>query len=283
MGIAVTRGRGLVEGDTGEAPRVIVVSGEAARRLWPGLRSPVGRRLTLDPYGASRPKPPDAAARPPAGPQIIEFTVVGVVADVRASGAHTRPRPEVYASYWQVPWPDLHLVVHAPGPGGVTGEELRGAVAALDPTVPVGDVTTVESIAGESVAQARYEMSLMTVFGLLAAALALIGCYGVMSYSVSQRTREIGVRIALGASRRSVAREVFGRGARAVGAGLLGGLVLSVTVTRVLEGSLYGVSPTDPLTFAGASAVLALATLLAAWIPARRAASVEPARTLREE
>jgi predicted permease len=283
MGIAVTRGRGLSDGDARGAPLAVVVSEEAARRLWPELESPVGRRIAVDPYGANRPRPPDAASRPPAGPQILELGVVGVARDVRASGADTRPQPELYVSYWQVPWPVVQIIVHAPGPSGLTAERLRGVVAGLDPTVPVGDITTIESIAGASVAQPRYEMTLMAVFGLLAAALALIGCYGVMAYSVSQRTREIGVRMVLGASRRSVAAEVLGKGARTVGWGLLAGLILSAVATRVLERSLYGVSATDPLTFVLAAAFLACATLLAAWVPVRRAAAVEPARTLRED
>jgi predicted permease len=283
MGIPMVRGRWLAESDAAGAPLAVVVSAEAARRLWPELESPVGRRLVIDPYGANRPKPADAAARPPAGPQILELAVVGVARDVRASGADTRPRPELYVSYWQVPWQVLEVIVHAPPSAGLTAEKLRGAVAALDATVPGGDITTLESIAGASVAQPRYEMTLMALFGVLAAALALIGCYGVMAYAVSQRTREIGVRMALGASRESVTAEVLGESARAVGWGLLAGLILSAASTRVLERSLYGVSATDPLTFVLAACALAGATLLAAWLPARRAAAVEPARTLRED
>jgi putative ABC transport system permease protein len=283
MGIRVTQGRGLAGGDVAGAPHVIVLSVSAARFLWPEGQDPIGRRVTLDPYGADRPRPPDAAARPPAGPQILEFTVVGLVADIRASGEHTRPRPETYVSYWQVPWSQVHVVVHAPPAAGVTAADLRAAVAALDPTVPVGDVTTVEAIAGTSVAQTRYEMTLMGVFGALAAILAVIGCYGVMAYSVSQRTREIGVRMALGATRRSVTKDVLARGSAVLGVGLAIGLILAAVLTRVLEGSLYGVSATDPATFAAAVAILAAATLSATWLPARRAAAIEPALTLRED
>jgi putative ABC transport system permease protein len=154
---------------------------------------------------------------------------------------------------------------------------------ALDASVPVGDVQALATIAGASVARPRYEMTLMALFGALAALLAVIGCYGVMAYSVAQRTREIGVRIALGASRGSIAREVLGRGGRLVVAGLASGVVVAALVTRVLERSLYGVTPNDPLTFLLASFVLGLATMLASWVPARRAAAIEPSRTLREE
>jgi putative ABC transport system permease protein len=283
MGIRVTRGRGLVDGDVAGAPQVIVLSESAAGVLWPDGQDPIGRRVTLDPYGADRPKPPDAAARPPAGPQILEFTVVGLVADIRASGAHTRPRPETYVSYWQVPWSEVHVVVHAPPAAGVTAADLRAAVAALDPTVPVGDVTTVAAIAGTSVAQSRYEMTLMGVFGALAGVLAVIGCYGVMAYTVSQRTREIGVRMALGATGRSVAKDVLARGSAVLGVGLAIGLILAAVLTRVLQGSLYGVTATDPAAFAAAVAALAAATLSATWLPARRAAAIEPALTLRED
>lgn len=283
MGIPLRRGRGLDEGDVRGAPHVIVVSESAARTLWPGGEDPIGRRMTLDLYGAGRPRPEDAETRPPVGPQVIEFTVVGVVADVRASGAHTRPRPETYISFWQVPWPDVHLMVHASPGIPLTAAGIRDAVASVDPGIPVGNLRTMESIAGAAVSQPRYETTLMGTFSALASLLALVGCYGVMTYSVTQRTREIGVRLALGATQQGVAAAALGRGAAILGVGLAAGLVLALALTRVLAGSLYGVSATDPAAFTAAVAALACATLLATWIPARRAAQVQPAVTLREE
>jgi putative ABC transport system permease protein len=283
MGIRLLAGRSLAARDVAGAPNAIVVSESAARQLWPEAADPVGRTLTLDPYGADRPKPPDADRSPPAGPQILDFTVVGVAGDVRSSGAHTRSRPGAYVSFWQVPWPELHVVVHAPASARFTAEDVRAAVAALDPTVPVGAVTTVEALAGDAVARPRYEMTLMSVFALLAAALAVIGCYGVSAYSVSRRTREIGVRMALGATRRRVELQVLGRSAGTLTAGLLAGVLLANAFGRVLGGSLYGVSPNDPASLALATATLGAATLLAAWLPARRAGAVEPALVVKEE
>jgi putative ABC transport system permease protein len=288
MGMRVVRGRGLAETDAGGAPHVVVVNESAARVVWPEVESPVGRRLTLDPYGAGLPRPEEGLSPPPAGPQIIEFTVVGVVADVRSSGIHTRARSEVYVSYWQVPWPDLALVVHAPGGGSVGGEvnggeAMRSAARALAPQAPVDDVVAIEAVAGQAVAQPRYETTLMTIFGALAVLLAVIGCYGVMAHAVQQRTREIGIRMALGATRRTVANAVLGRGAGIVAVGVGVGTLLALAVTRVLESSLYGVSATDPATFALSAALLALVTLAATWLPARRAARVDPNLTLREE
>jgi hypothetical protein len=278
----VLGGRDLQDTDVAGAPGVVVLNQSAARRLWPDLENPLGRRLTLDLYGAALPRPATAEGAAPPAPPTVELVVVGIVADVRSSGVHTRPRPTAFVSYWQIPWPALHVVVHAPG-GGVTADRMKRAVAAIDPSVPVGDVTTLEAVVGRAVAQPRYEATLLTIFGALAGILAVVGCYGVMAHSVAQRTREIGVRMALGATRHAVAGAVLARGARMVGVGLGAGLLLAVGLTRVLERSLYGVSPTDPATFVGATAVLALVSLLATWLPARRAAAVEPVRTLKEE
>lgn len=259
-------GRPLRDDDGPDAPFALVVNESAARRLWPDGASPVGRRVTLDLYGPT-----------------ADFTVVGVVADAWSVGGTTRPRAEAFASWWQVPRSRIHLVVHAPPGSGVDGATLRRTVTALDPSIPVEDVTTLEAIAGASVARQRFQALLMSAFGLLALILAVIGCYGVLAHAVGQRTREIGVRKALGARPGVITFRVVRRGAVPVAAGLAAGAVVALGATRVLESALYGVSPADPTSFAVSALVLGGVSLTAAWLPARRAARVSPVTSLAAE
>lgn len=266
MGMELLAGRGLAASDDAEAPFALVVNERTARRLWPDDPRPLGRRLTLDLYTGTP-----------------EFTVVGVLADTRSLGNTTRARREVFAAYEQVAWPRVTLVAHLPEGGQLDDGTIRRLVAGIDPTVPVDRVTTLEAVAAGSVSRWRYEAALMSGLGGLSLLLAVIGCYGVLAHTVAQRKREIGIRMALGAGAVSVVVAVLRRGALQVGAGLAAGALIALAVTRVLESSLVGVSPRDPASFLAAAALLGMTSMGAAWLPARRAARVEPATTLAGE
>jgi putative ABC transport system permease protein len=211
-----------------------------------------------------------------------EFTVVGVAADMRMTGSSVAPSREGFASFWQEPSNRFHLIVQAAPDARVTARSLSEAIASIDPEVPVGDITTLEAIASSAVQEPRFHMTLMAAFGLLAVVLSVIGCYGVLAFSVAQRTREIGVRAALGAQRKTILLDMIGHGASLIGAGLVTGTAMALAATRVLQTVLYGVSPTDPLTLAFAAVILASASFAAVAGPARRAASVSPLDALRE-
>lgn len=265
LGIRMVRGRGVADSDLPGAARVAVINESAATMWWPDA-DPIGRRIRLDDRQETR-----------------EFTVIGIAANTRSSGINTNSRPTAFVSFWQVPEDGFELVVHQPSGAILTGDAIRQIVASIDPGLPVGSIRMMDQIAARAVAEPRYTMILMTVFGALAVVLALVGCYGVLSYTVAQRTREIGVRVALGATRATIVRSVVLRGALLVGAGLATGTAAALALTRTLESSLYGVTPTDTASFAGAAAGLALVSLAAAYLPARRAADTPPVEALRAE
>ncbi len=261
--LAPVRGRALAAPDLAGAPLAIVLNESAVRRLWPDGDEALGRVVSID-----------------VRERMLDFTIVGVVPDTRIHGGTSTASAEMWVSYWQVPMARVRLIVHAPAGSGVNAESARQAVAAADPTIPFSDVTTFEAIAAGSVAAARFAMTLMSTLGGLALALALIGSYAVLAFAVAQRTREIGIRIALGATRAAVIRRVLVIGMTPVAAGIAIGIGLALALTRLLESSLYGVSPTDPATFAGAAGALALAALAATLIPARRAVRLDPSYSL---
>jgi putative ABC transport system permease protein len=265
LGISVVRGRGLTPSDLPGSAGVVVLNESAANRFWPDA-DPIGRHIVLD-----------------FGERSVELGVVGVAADTRSSGIHTRARTTAFVSFWQVPWGRFELVVHQPAEARLSADAVRRIVASIDAGIPVPTITTLEQMTAQAVAEPRYHMVLMLVFGALAVVLAVVGCYGVLSYSVAQRTREIGIRVALGASRATIVRRLVARGALLVAIGLIAGTAMALALTRVLESRLYGVTPFDPATFAGAAAGLALVSLAAAYLPARRAAAVEPTEALRAE
>jgi putative ABC transport system permease protein len=263
MGMRVLRGRGLSAADVPGSMPVAIVNETMAARFWPDT-DPMGRRIAIR-----------------LRDRVVELAVVGVAANARSSGNNTSTRATAFVSFWQLPFSGFELVLHQPRAATLNAEEIRRMVAAIDAGLPVGSITMLDRIAGRAVATPRYHMLLMMSFGALAVVLALVGCYGVLSFSVAQRTREIGVRIALGASHSDIVRSVVLRAALLVTVGLVAGATLALATTRVLESSLYGVEPTDPATFALAAAGLALVALIAAYLPARRAAAVQPTEALR--
>jgi putative ABC transport system permease protein len=274
LNIQLVRGRLPAESDAEQAPPVVLVNEATARALFPST-DPIGKRVRLSQTtGAEQPW----------------RTIVGVVGDVRQRGLDTAPRTEIYIPYRQF----LHfsaggqvramsLVIKA----DVAPESLVGAVRAelraIDPEVPAAQVRTMDDVIAASVTDRRLNTLLIGTFGGLALALAAIGLYGVMAYSVTQRTREMGVRIAVGASRASVLALVVGQAVRLVAAGIVLGTAVALAAAETLASLLFDVEPRDPAILALAPVVLLAAGVLASYLPARRATRVDPVTALRAE
>lgn len=270
----VLRGRALQPTDAAGARKVAVISQATARLLWPDGQDPLGHRLALDLRNLGQ----------GSADSVPDLTVVGIIPDAHTLGMRsTKPRAEVYVSYWQVPTTLIGLVVHRTPGTRVDAGVLRRAAAAVDDQVALGDITTLQQLGMEWAGPTRFQIALLGTFAALALLLAAVGCFGMLSYSVVQQSRELGIRMALGAPRTEVARLVLQRGMRVVVLGITAGLLLSWAVTRVLENSLFGVQPTDPATYAGVALLLVGVTLLAAYLPARRAARVDPMVAIRVE
>lgn len=271
MGMAVLKGRSFGAGDDGAAPRVVVVDEAFAQQEWPG-QDPLGKRVR--PVGMDR-----------GGDSEPWFTVIGVVRSVRASSLIGGLKPTYYFDYRQRPPYRSSAVAYAVRSGGAGAAlypALRRAVQAVDPEVPVLPRTMPELVAG-TVADKRFTMLMLATFGGLALLLALVGVYGVVSYAVARRTREIGVRRALGATPLQLRGMVVGSTLRVVLPGLGAGLLLALAGGRALGGLLYGVRSYDPATLAGSLAALGLAAVLASLVPAWRAARVDPLSAMRAE
>ncbi|HJU55738.1 MAG TPA: FtsX-like permease family protein, partial [Pyrinomonadaceae bacterium] len=267
MKIPLLRGRSFTEQDTAEAPGVIVIDETLARRFFPG-EDPLGKRIN------------ESGSQNGLG----FLTVVGVVGGVKHTSLDGEPKPMMYVSYLQSHWSDMTLAVRA---SGGRAEDLAAAVRkevwALDKDQPVASVQTMESLFAKAVAPQRFQMMLVGLFAAVALLLSVVGIYGVMAYAVTQRTHEIGIRMALGAQRRDVFKLLMGQGMAQALIGILLGLAGAFALTRLMSSLLFGVSATDPLTFAGVSLILASVALLACYIPARRAMKVDPMVALRYE
>jgi len=268
MGIPIRAGREVEERDTAGAPDVAVINEAAARAFWPE-ESPLGRQIVL-PIN-------DAPA------QIL--TVVGVVGDVRLASLGIPPRPEIVVSPMQshLRGSSTTIVAQTEGDPKALAAPLRAAVHGANALVPISRMATVDDVVSNSIVEPRLYATLLGAFALLALVLACVGLYGLIAYSVSQRRHEFGVRVALGAAQGTIVRLVVGEGLylAAVGVGI--GLVVAVAATRLLVGLVVGVEPQDPITFAAVTLVLVAATLLATYIPARRAARVDAMVALRAD
>ena len=268
MRIPLRKGRGIAAADVATSPAVVVVNETTARRYWAG-EDPVGRRVGWRVGGPPNP--------------IVWREVVGVVADVRHHGLAEPPEPELYVPYAQSPSPLICLAVRMSGRQSLPAQAIEQAVWSFDRDQPVLAVMSLEQLAAEAVTLRRVSTLLLGFFAAVAVFLAGLGLYGVMAHAVTRRTHEIGIRMAIGARASDVLAMIVGRGVGLAALGAAFGLVASLGLTRLLSSLLYGVSPTDPVSFAAVAVFLLAVAALATYIPARRAARVDPAEALRYE
>jgi putative ABC transport system permease protein len=266
LGTPLLRGRDFLESDTATSPPVAIVNRTMADRYWPGT-NPIGKQVGVPIHA-------------------FNMTVIGVVADVKHLSMRETPGPEIYVPFTQKPWPSMstmHVAVRTSGDPAKATAALRAAIAAVDPDVPLANVATLSTIVGDAVAQPRFSMYLLGAFGGIAALLACIGLYGAVSYAVAARVQEIGIRLALGATPAEVLKMVLRQGLRVTTAGIAIGLVAAVASGRAVAAFLYGVEPTDPLTYVAVAAALLAAGCLACYLPARRATRIDPMSAMRAD
>ncbi|HZS45405.1 MAG TPA: ABC transporter permease [Blastocatellia bacterium] len=262
MSIPLLKGRVFTERDTIQTTPTAVISDLMARKYWSN-EDPVGQKISFG------------------GKQFYE--IIGVVGNTRDESLDTPPYAQVYVSYLQSPQRSLSLVVRSTADPVLLVPAIRGILSSLDKDQPLFNIKTMDQILVSSIAQQRLNMLLLSIFAGVALVLAGVGIYGVMSYSVKQRTHEIGVRMALGARIQTVLKLVVGQGMKLAGLGILIGLLVAFGLTRLMAGLLYGVSASDPTTFLVIPVVLAVVALLACFIPARRAGKIDPITALRCE
>ncbi len=263
LGIALRRGRLFTRLDGPTAPPVALISETMARRFWPG-EDPIGKRIRAG-TSASR----------------TMREIVGVVADVRHAGPEIAPRPEIYVPHAQNGFGSVTFVVDVPVGAGGQHQALQGAVEDVHHGIFIDEVERLDGRLAETLAPRRLTLWLMGTFAVLAAALAAIGIYGLMSFAVAQRTAELGIRMALGADRGMVTVMVLREGLALAGAGVVTGVAGALALTRLMQRLLYGVDPTDPATFTVLAAASLGTAALACWVPARRAARVSPVDAMR--
>jgi putative ABC transport system permease protein len=265
MGIPLLKGRRFSESDLAGSLNVAVVNEALARTVFPG-QDPIGKQLTKF------------------GPDNLTLLIIGVVGNVRHVGLDTDPRSEVYQLLGQAQWPSMFVAIRSAtsDPTSVTSAA-QNVVWSVNKDVPLASVRTMQEVIANSVQRRRFSMLLLTIFAAVAMLLAAIGLYGVMSYAVAQRTKEIGIRMALGARRPDVLALVVRQGMTLVLMGIAAGTLLSLGMTRLISGMLFGITATDPLTFAGVAVLLGTVAFFANYLPARRAASVDPMVALRYE
>jgi putative ABC transport system permease protein len=266
LGTPLVRGRSFAAGDDEQAPRVAVIDEALAQRFFPD-QDPIGRRLKQGPGTSKAPW----------------MTIVGVVGNIKSDGFDQPDQPHLYVAILQSPQYAMAVYLRTDtNPTSLT-QPLRQQVQAVDPNLPLFGERAMDDLVSASLAQRRFAMQVVGLFGALALLLAGIGIYGVMAYSVSQRTREIGIRLALGASRGAIMRWVLRQGMNLTLAGVVVGVIGALVATRLLRSLLFGVAPTDLITYAGLALLLAVVALLACYIPARRATRVDPMIALRYE
>lgn len=259
MGIPLLRGRLINERDTADAPHVAVINETLSQKIFPG-QNPIGKRITFN----DRAKNPDW------------YEIVGVVGDVKHYGLDQATTMQIYEPFTQQTFASMSLVVSTANDPTALTTAIRNEVLSLDKEQPVANVVTLNELLASSVAQRQFSLLLLGVFAMIALLLAAVGIYGVLSYAVTQRTNEIGIRMALGAGERAILQLVVGQGLRLTLLGVTTGLVAAYALTRLMSTLLFEVSATDPLTFAVIAVLLVFIALLACWIPARRATKVDP-------
>ena len=265
LNVPIVRGRDFLPSDDLNAPKVVIVSAGFARETWPG-QDPIGKRVSVS------------------GEEGPYLTIVGVAQDVMLGGPMESKRSVVYLPQKQYPGSKYQtIIVRTAGEPGPLAEALRREIRSLDPNLPVYDVHTLAEYKRLKLADRMNGANILGGFGALALLLASIGVYGVMAFSVLQRTKEIGIRVALGARGRDVVSLFVRRGMRLILIGVVIGTAMSMALSRLLQGMLFGLTPTDGATFVGVAALMAAVALLASWLPARRAARVDPMQALRYE
>jgi putative ABC transport system permease protein len=264
--VPLLAGRNFAEADTDKSQQVVLIDRTLQRRYWPN-EDPLGKQVSF-------------GGRPGQNPT---FTVVGVVGDIKSDGFDAPTAPHIYLPVRQSPGYASVVFLRSAGNPEALGESIRHEVQSIDPNIPVFSVRTMDQVIARSMAERRFALQLLGIFAGVALLLAAIGIYGVMAYSFSQRTHEIGIRIALGAQRLDIFRMAVGEGMQLVAIGLVIGLVGAAALTRSVRSMLFDVSPADPITFAGISLTLAGVAFLACYVPAQRATRVDPLVALREE
>ena len=264
MGIQLLRGRAFTERDHEQSPEVVIINDAFAAKYWPGENA-IGKRITIG-YNQSGPR-----------------EVVGIVATVKRGALSDKPAPQMYTPFEQTPWPIIAAVVRTTAAPEGAASSIRALVTRIDPLQSAVEIKTLEQYVARSVATPRFTAFLVGAFALFALLLAGFGLFSVMAYSVAQRRREIGIRMALGAQAADVRAMVLAQAVRTGIVGLVIGLTGSLAATRILTTLLYGVRPHDPATFAGVSVLLLAVIVLAAYLPARRATRVDPMTALRTE
>lgn len=265
MSIPLRAGRSFTERDTASAPTVMVINEHMARRFWPN-EEPVGKRVTMKDWG------------PP-----LTGEVVGVVGDVKSSGLDSETRPMIYWPYPQFPTIFNNIVVKTDSDPSSVAAALKSQIWSVDQELPISSISTMEKVLANSVAPRRFNMLLLGIFAAVALALAAVGIYGVISYTVSQRTHEIGIRVALGARSADVLKLVVVQGMSLALAGVGVGLLAAFGLTRLMSGLLFEVGPTDAATYLVIASLLTGVALVACLVPARRAIKVDPMTALRYE
>jgi len=262
MGIPLRKGRYFTDQDSADRPTVVIINETLARRYWPDGTDPIGHRLRVGRFS---------------------LEIVGIVGDVKDAALSKQSAPEIYSSYLQISEPKMSLVVRTPGdPAGMI-RAVKQQIWAVDRDQPIYNIRTMERVVADSQSSSRFTLVLLAIFAGVALALAALGIYGVISYAVTQRTREIGIRVALGADRRDVLRLVVGQGTGLAIVGVGAGLAGAYGVTRAIASLLYGVSARDPWVFGFAAVFLTVVAMAASYVPARRAMAVDPNIALRWE
>jgi putative ABC transport system permease protein len=259
MGLRLLRGRGFTATDVDDQPGVVIINERLAKEF--GDVDPIGRRINLGDW----------------------VTVVGIVSDARRQSLDAAPKPNVYLPFTQFTLPFMSVVVRTDAPSSAVASAVRGAVREIDPDLPVETVRTIEQIIELSTGQSRFRTFILTAFAALALLLSAVGIYGLVSFSVSQRTSEMGVRLALGATPRQVGGLVMRHGLLLAILGVTIGLAAAAAAGRALTTLLYETSATDPLVFGGLATVLLTVAALACYVPARRAMRVDPVQALRAD
>jgi putative ABC transport system permease protein len=264
MGIPLIAGRFFTAADDAQQHPVVIVNQLLARRFWPHA-SAVGQHITVD------------------LPERTVAEIAGIVGDVKSESVQRDDWPTIYSPYAQASMASIVLAVRASGSPLALARAVQREVRSLDPNQPVADIRSMEQVVDNTVSGARFNMSLLTAFALIAFILAALGIYGVISYDVNERLNELGIRMALGAQPSDLLRMVLGQGARMAGLGIAAGLMLSVAFTRLMSNMLFGIYPTDAYTFAGISILLAVVALAASYLPSRRAMALNPVNALRHD